>query len=34
MPASAKPLVLELYGALLQDRQARRATGMSVQPAR
>ncbi len=27
-------LVLELYWALLQDRQARRATGMSVQPAR
>ncbi len=27
-------LVLELYWALLQDRQARRATGMQVQPAR
>lgn len=27
-------LVLELYWALLQDRQARRATGMKLQPAR
>ena len=27
-------LVLELYWALLQDRQSRRATGMRVQPAR
>lgn len=27
-------LVLELYWALLQDRQARRATGMTLQPAR
>ena len=27
-------LVLELYWALLQERQARRATGMTLQPAR
>ena len=27
-------LVLELYWALLQDRQSRRATGMQMQPAR
>ena len=27
-------LVRELYWALLQDRQARRATGMKLQPAR
>jgi hypothetical protein len=27
-------LVLELYWALLQDRQSRRATGVQMQPAR